>query len=172
MKNRDNEKLPAPADSFSAKDKRALVLLFFGLLLLAVQLRPISVPPPPDPLGIYRTDEKNGWYLVKLSTDPHLDAASPLITSTGVVEIPGIDQNNLDTWPLELLFFFNRPIPINHATAEHLIRLPGIGPHRAAAIVDDRELRGAFTGPEDLLRVSGIGPKTLERLLPLIYFAP
>lgn len=172
MKSRDNEKLPAPVDSFSAKDKRALVLFLFGLLLIAVHLRPISEPPTPDPLGIYRTDENNGWYLVELATDPDVDAASPLVTGTSVMEIPGIDQNDLDTWPLELLFFFNHPVPINHATAEHLIRLPGIGPHRAAAIADDRKRRGPFTRPEDLLRVSGIGPKTLEGLLPLICFAP
>ncbi|MBM9537583.1 ComEA family DNA-binding protein [Desulfobulbus alkaliphilus] len=172
MKKRDSEKLPAPVDSFSARDKRALVLFLFALLLIAVQFRPVSEVPEPQPLGIHRSTENNGWSLVVLSTDPQLNAASPLILGVGGVDIPGFDRNVLDAWPLDLLFFFNRPVPINHATAEHLLRLPGIGPHRAAAIVDDRERHGPFNRPEDLLRVSGIGPRTLEQLLPLVCFAP
>lgn len=172
MKSRDSEKLPAPIVNYSARDKRTLVLFLFALLLITVQLWPVSEPAKLHFLGIYRTAEKNEWYLVELSAGPHLDTAPPLVTGTDVVSMSDIDQNSLDTWPLELLLFFNRPIPINHANAEHLVRLPGIGPHRAAAIVDDREQRGAFSSPEDLLRVSGIGPKTLEQLLPLVYCAP
>jgi DNA uptake protein ComE-like DNA-binding protein len=38
--------------------------------------------------------------------------------------------------------------------------------------VADRDARGAFGGPEGLLRVRGIGPRTLERLRPYLRPAP
>jgi competence protein ComEA len=60
------------------------------------------------------------------------------------------------------------PIPINTASAEELDILPGIGPKTAQAIIEDRESRGKFEKPEDLLRVPGIGPKKLAVLRPHI----
>ena len=57
---------------------------------------------------------------------------------------------------------------VNTATAKELTVLPGIGPVLAARIVEEREQHGAFHYPADLLRVSGIGPKVLDRILPLI----
>lgn len=56
-------------------------------------------------------------------------------------------------------------ININTASAEELDELPGIGPVKAAAIISWREENGPFRYPEDLVRVSGIGEKTLEKLL-------
>ena len=56
-------------------------------------------------------------------------------------------------------------ININTATAEELDELPGIGPVKAAAIISWREENGPFRYPEELIRVSGIGEKTLEKLL-------
>ena len=61
-------------------------------------------------------------------------------------------------------------IPINTAGAEELTRLPGIGPALAERIVREREQNGLFHLPEDLMAVKGIGPGTLEKLLPLITF--
>jgi competence protein ComEA len=42
--------------------------------------------------------------------------------------------------------------------------LPGVGATRAQAIIDNRP----YVNVEDLQRVSGIGPKTLESMLDLI----
>lgn len=53
----------------------------------------------------------------------------------------------------------------NRATAQQLDRLPGIGPRTAEAIVREREERGPFRGPDDLTRVRGIGPATVQRIL-------
>lgn len=53
-------------------------------------------------------------------------------------------------------------ININRATAEELEQLQGIGPALSLRIVEDRHLRGPFRTVEDLTRVSGIGPATLE----------
>lgn len=57
------------------------------------------------------------------------------------------------------------PIDVNHATAEELRRLPGIGPALSQRIVDKRQQQ-PFRSVEDLRRVRGIGAKTLDRLRP------
>lgn len=64
------------------------------------------------------------------------------------------------------------PIDLNRASASELERLPGIGPTRARAIVRWREEHGGFGAVEDLLKVRGIGPATLERLRPLVAVRP
>ena len=56
------------------------------------------------------------------------------------------------------------PIDVNKASKEDLEKLPMIGPVKAKAIVDYREKNGPFKNVEDLLKVSGIGKKTLERI--------
>ncbi|MBW2490896.1 MAG: ComEA family DNA-binding protein [Deltaproteobacteria bacterium] len=56
----------------------------------------------------------------------------------------------------------NTKININAASTEELDQLKGIGPKKAAAIVEFRETNGPFRIPEDLIKVPGIGPKTFE----------
>jgi competence protein ComEA len=63
-------------------------------------------------------------------------------------------------------------IEMDRATASDWERLPGIGPSLAARIVADRAERGPFQTPEGLLRVRGIGPRTLERIRPYLAPAP
>lgn len=48
---------------------------------------------------------------------------------------------------------------INTASVLELQQLKGIGPSKAKAIVDDRELNGPFQSTEDLMRVKGIGER-------------
>ncbi|WP_422102347.1 ComEA family DNA-binding protein [Vreelandella sp.] len=62
------------------------------------------------------------------------------------------------------------PINVNSADAELLAELPGVGPSRAAAIIEERENNGAFTDADDLTRVSGIGPATVDRMREQITF--
>jgi competence ComEA-like helix-hairpin-helix protein len=59
----------------------------------------------------------------------------------------------------------------NTASAAMLQRLPGIGPALAGRIVEHREAHGPFRRPRDVTRVSGIGPRTFERLEPYLYIA-
>ena len=57
-------------------------------------------------------------------------------------------------------------LDVNHANWVELSLLPGIGERLAQRIVASRSDEGMFTQPADLLRVRGIGPKTLERIRP------
>jgi competence protein ComEA len=59
-------------------------------------------------------------------------------------------------------------VNINTADAAALDALPGVGPSTAAKIVADRDTNGPFATPDDLGRVSGIGPKKLEALKDFI----
>jgi competence protein ComEA len=53
-------------------------------------------------------------------------------------------------------------IDINSADAKTLEALNGIGPAKAAAIVEYREANGPFATIEDLANVKGIGLRTVE----------
>lgn len=56
----------------------------------------------------------------------------------------------------------------NVASIAELALLPGIGRGRAAAIVLHRVRHGPFERIDDLGRVDGIGPKTVDRLRSLL----
>jgi competence ComEA-like helix-hairpin-helix protein len=58
-------------------------------------------------------------------------------------------------------------VNINTALPDQLSKLPGIGQVLATRIVAEREKK-AFGKVEDLRRVSGIGPKKLEAIKPLV----
>ena len=60
-------------------------------------------------------------------------------------------------------------IDLNTATADDLESLPGIGPAKAQAIIEHRELNGPIKSIEDVLEVKGIGPATLEGMRDLIW---
>jgi len=55
-------------------------------------------------------------------------------------------------------------VNINSASDTELQVLPGVGPSKAAAIIEYRETNGRFRSIEDLMEISGIGEKTFEKL--------
>jgi competence protein ComEA len=56
------------------------------------------------------------------------------------------------------------PVNVNTADASTIAReLDGIGPAKAAAIVEYRQKNGPFRAAEDLLKVEGIGQKVLDQ---------
>ncbi|QJC54385.1 ComEA family DNA-binding protein [Paenibacillus albicereus] len=59
-------------------------------------------------------------------------------------------------------------LDLNRATAEELDGLPGVGPAKAKAIVEDRERNGPFASVDEVERVKGIGPKLLEKWKNLV----
>ena len=60
------------------------------------------------------------------------------------------------------------PLDLNSATLADLEGLPGVGPVTAQAILAWREEHGRFTAVEELQEISGIGPKTFQKLSPLV----
>ena len=53
-------------------------------------------------------------------------------------------------------------VELNRAGWQELTNLPGIGESRARGIVRNRGAEGPFSVPEELMRVHGIGPVTVE----------
>lgn len=58
----------------------------------------------------------------------------------------------------------DRGIDPNTAPQEDLELLPGIGPGLAREIIAYRDKNGKFRNADDLARVPGVGPKTVERI--------
>ena|SRR3989338_5839546 len=58
----------------------------------------------------------------------------------------------------------NQPVDINHADANALMTLKGIGMKKANTIITYRQSQGAFQTIEDLSKVKGVGVKGLKRL--------
>jgi competence protein ComEA len=65
----------------------------------------------------------------------------------------------------------SRPIDLNQASRDELTQLPGIGPTLADRIIADRAANGPYRHVADLTRVRGIGPRTLEKVLPHVHVA-
>lgn len=59
-------------------------------------------------------------------------------------------------------------VNMNAATAAELDAVPGIGPVLAARIIEYREAIGPFRSVQDLQEVSGIGPRSIERMAPYL----
>jgi len=55
-------------------------------------------------------------------------------------------------------------VSINSATVAELESLPHIGHVKAMAIVEYRETKGPFESIDDLVKVKGIGAKTLDKI--------
>ena len=65
---------------------------------------------------------------------------------------------------IEVSSYREARVSLNRASLAELEALPGVGPALARRIVAHRP----YLRVEDLLRVPGIGPKTLERLRPYV----
>lgn len=63
----------------------------------------------------------------------------------------------------------NFPIDINSAGIDELKTLDGIGDATASKIIEYRETYGSFKNREELLNVSGIGEKKLEKIYDFIF---
>jgi len=61
-------------------------------------------------------------------------------------------------------------VDVNRAEWPELSQLPDVGETLARRIVTSRDEQGPFNGVDDLERVRGIGPRTVEKIRP--YLAP
>ncbi len=63
-------------------------------------------------------------------------------------------------------------LDVNTADSTALQTLPGVGPVTAESILAWRTEHGRFATVEELMEVSGIGPRTLDKLKPLVVVGP
>lgn len=110
-----------------------------------------------EPVTVQRVVAKAGGTL-HASDGRLLSAGAAVVVSSGQAFIQRMEDPLVVGLPLEL----------NSATQGALQALPGVGATRAAAIVEDRMARGPFGSVDELERVHGIGPKTLEALRPFV----
>jgi competence protein ComEA len=74
------------------------------------------------------------------------------VTAPGMANEPATEQSAVIT-----------SIDINTANQDQLAMLTGIGPAKAAAIVEYREANGPFASVDDLAKVRGIGSATIDK---------
>ncbi len=70
--------------------------------------------------------------------------------------------------PEQRFYVPDGPVDLNTAGLSELLTLPGLGVTKAQAILDDRACNGPFAQPQDVIRVSGIGRATYEKMAPYI----
>lgn len=63
-------------------------------------------------------------------------------------------------------------VDVNRADWPELIQLPGIGRTLAERWVEERATGGDFRELDDLSRIGGLGPRTLERIRPYLLPIP
>lgn len=97
------------------------------------------------------------------NSDPEEDKSPPRSSAPETSPSPGALEPVSGEAPSARL-----ALNLNTANQGELELLPGIGPVRAKAILAYRLEHGSFTTVEELLAIKGIGPKTLDRLRPLV----
>ena len=75
----------------------------------------------------------------------------------------GVRPVEIERLPSRLLDY---RVNINEATWVEWAQLEGLGPELSRRIVADRDENGPFSSVDDVRRVLGVGPKTIERLRP------
>jgi competence protein ComEA len=93
------------------------------------------------------------------------------VTSGSQVEIDADGHCRLARMHGADLLTLGLPLDLNTAGATDLDALPGIGPALAQRIVDYRQKHGPFKKIDDLMQVSGIGSKLLDKIKPQLIIA-
>ena len=82
----------------------------------------------------------------------------------GFLQEPPPEMKRAAAISIEIPELENGLVNINTANLHQLWNIKGIGETKARAIIDYREEHGNFASVDDLVNVSGIGEKTLERI--------
>jgi competence protein ComEA len=122
-----------------------------------------AVPPPPTPAALPQIIQ--AW-----PRSAQLTTAILLAVAVVLLIIHSQDYLRHGSRPLELErgAVVTYRVDLNHAQRAELLQLPGIGNSMAQRIEDYRETYGGFRSVEELTRIPGFGPATLERLRPWV----
>ena len=136
--------------SFNRNEQIALVLLSTALLVGTV----VSL------VSRYAPDHTPDFRVIRGAVEvPAADSANGPERVEGATEsVPAAARPSDDALPIDL----------NRASVSELQKLPGIGPAIARRIAAFRSEHGPFRRIEDLTAVRGIGPKSVERIRPLV----
>lgn len=118
-----------------------------------------SLPPPTPSGALIRPRERR--------TVTVLTAGVLTLMAAGWWRHASNDRGTIDidrAAPLTAKFQVN----VNKADWPELMQLPGVGRTLAERIIAEREERGAFHRVEELTRVDGIGPRTIDRIRPYL----
>ena len=135
------------------RNEQIILLLLCGILLVGVVVSYIDSKDP-DRIPDFEV-RKNAVEVPQEKEKADVHGSAPSTEEDGKGDV----SKKKDSPAGEL-------IDLNTATAKEFERLSGIGPQIAGRIVAYREQHGAFKRVDDLTKVRGIGPKTLERLRP------
>jgi len=119
----------------------------------------------------YRTDHGQFTSLTDLDNVPGIGPAtlqniSSLVVFDGNTELPEGGKALATNVVAAATAGPGGTVNINTATQAELEGLPGIGPSKAAAILQFRYDNGSFTACSDLVQVTGIGDATVRNVSP------
>ena len=143
---------------YEDKDKRALVLFLFGLMLILLDFWSVG----------HNTEE--GQYGFHPQSSPHLLwFDDPSRNYNDYIPLSPNGIRNPEIAARYALFIFE-PLAINRASQQELTLLPGVGVQLAKNIQHHIAVHGTLKNAADLSQIHGIGPQKARKLLPLITF--
>jgi len=168
---------PAPPEIRGRVAALAVLLLLCAALLAGrAWLRRRAEPPPAEVVVEVRgAIPAPGFYAVPAPARAHDAIRAAGGDPTGMVDAtvePGtqlvVGEGGWRAERMDELLVVGLPVDINSASATALSAVPGIGDARARAIIAERQADGPFASVDELARVKGIGPATVESLRPFL----
>lgn len=145
------------------------IAAFAGLGLWSMEhegRRPLSIPEA------HASQNKGEWMAASAPSKPgsHGPAGDSKAGVQAVVPCPAASAAGVQSSPAggSSAKTSEGKVVLNSAVLADLVKLPGVGPKRAQAILDLRTRLGRFRKVSDLLRVKGIGVKGIKKLEPLV----